>query len=434
MNFKEIQEIKELLSDFSTLFFCFIELGGEFISDEKTETAYIKLENGVFTLGYNPKYFKNLTLYQKTFIVAHECSHYLYGHLDIMKKINPRFPRLFNVAADIKNNENLIKLGFSKKLADPKEALCWSKPITNRKFDDSMSVIDYYNLLTSDKDSIKRSENFEIADDHEAAIESEGNGDDVHSGDNGENLSKFIEEIPEIYKNDVKEELKDFCKSQEPDMKGGGSGIGSGNLSGLFKKLNQKPKKPFESIIKKWGKNKVNKIKKKREYEKNEFWGKSELTALLGDSYTVPSEQRGMEAPNSNDHLNVLLFCDVSGSCGPYMKRFFNAAMNLPEEYFTVNLYAFDTMIIPVSFDEAKKSASINAGWGGTKFSPMIKAYESHEKVDAVWVFTDGMNFDCDFDKKYKSSVNESNWYWFIIGHHSSKNRFKNQFDFSKFY
>lgn len=144
---------------------------------------------------------------------------------------------------------------------------------------------------------------------------------------------------------------------------------------------------------------------------------------MIGDSLFLPSD---MDVDNWNFEkakLKVHFYLDTSGSCWHLKDRFFSIASSLPKHRFEVQLFCFDTVVVPTDLEGRK----IHGG-GGTSFV-VLEQYIQHliakskieggKKVaypDAVWVLTDGYGDQVKVEKP-------ENWYWFIDS--PDKNSFK---------
>lgn len=193
------------------------------------------------------------------------------------------------------------------------------------------------------------------------------------------------------------------------DSNGDGSNPGghqAGSLAGRFtykaniKKV--KPKKKWESVIKKWSRK-----YKSKDANEEQWLRKARRYSNIGGNLMLPFDAE-MEA-RSETRITVRFYQDTSGSCAKFRDRFFHAAKSLPKDRFNVELYCFDTQIYETSLEEGKLY-----GFGGTYFDILeehiqrqLKSGDIKKYPEAVFVITDGMG-----NKVFPEQPEK--WYWFL--------------------
>lgn len=346
--------------------------------DDKCPTACVAFDSDMKFLSWhiNPEFWISLpNMEARVFVLCHETYHVFFEHGRRMKNLNHK---IANIAEDIVINQMLVEHFFDKNVIDPENMFCWydnclahiEAPYeTNREFE-------YYYDLLYNNECIG---SYTLIGNH---------SDEGLSSDDINDISKSI--------NDAGIPMNDL-----PSYKGG-SLVGS-----LVKQMSDeyvKPKRKWESVIKKWCANKL-----KQTVKDLQHWvGKDRRMALLDNKLMIPSTMEHEDKLEVKDKIGVWFYLDTSGSCMNLSKRFFRAAKSLPEDKFDVRLFCFDTRV----YETTLKSGKLY-GFGGTSFSILEDKISHCIKVqnikypDAVFVITDGAG-------DYVNPKHPDRWYWFL--------------------
>ena len=416
LSFEEFNEIaKNLMAHHGIFYKLWDIVKPSFTNSKKYPTACVVFnkQNDCVDFVINKKFWLKLNQEQKNFIICHECLHVILEHGKRASSINARLnPEIVNACLDIPINEMLTKyFGFNRKNVDPKNKFCWANTVFKKeKLPDDQSYEFYFNKLK---------ENSEVEQVSMCGMGSGegGEGLETNSHDYLESFdSSFNEKIEEIVNelsDEEKESLKDISdrmkrndKSDSSKNNGKIAGNNTGGLSKIVGKIKVKPKKKWETVIKKWS------LKFSRSERDESHWlAKSRRNSLINSSFFIPSEIENDIKRAENQKIDVWMLLDTSGSCYNLADRFWKASKSLPKEKFNVRFHCFDTTVYPLN-DKDIKTGKLY-GFGGTSFS-CIEAYikntikkENKKYPAAVFVITDG------FGDAVKPE-NPKKWYWFL--------------------
>jgi predicted metal-dependent peptidase len=402
---EEWYEISNALEPHHAVFYKLWQMGKP-IFDERIPTACVQFDKeGQFVVfRFNPKFWQELDLQNRLFVICHEALHIVLNHgvRAIDAKINAQAA---NVAMDVVVNHTLVeKFGFDRKNIDNQENYCWVDtvfkdreplPETDEAFEH------YYNLF-------------------EKTYGDGGMGDgeagspqtvDDHSGmgQNGDDWGDVIDKLNEGLSDEEKETLKDTVKKhfQKPSDKSsedspagtdtGGQWVFAGGPKAV-------KKQKWETIIRNWA------AKSMKESDRDvEQWARlNRRLTMLPREMILPSEMEVDDFYDEKNKIDVWFFLDTSGSCWNLKDRFFTAAESLPEKRFNLRLFCFDTTVAETTLASRKIY-----GGGGTSFwiiEDHIQKVMKNEKAQypkAVFIITDGHgdNVKPQFAK---------NWHWFL--------------------
>jgi len=386
-------EISHSLESFHAVFYRIWQMGKPILSDEVL-TACVKFdENGEFFLFYfNPNFWKELELKNKLFVICHEALHVILNHGKRSLGIN-KSNSAANICMDVVVNHMLVRsFGFVKSDLKNWQDYCWLETVFPAcNFSDEESFEFYYNQFKSIyRDGLPGSSENECktVDDHQE-IESDYN-EAIESLDN----SLSFEE-----KETIRNVIEKFGDDSNFVDTIAGAGVGGWSF---IDKINVKPKKKWESVIKNWMKNRL-------KYDEKEFEQWTKLNRRLNclcSNLLLPSNVDFLDFHTIKEKISVWFFMDTSGSCFYFANRFLKAAASIPKKRFDVRVFCFDTSVAEISLEDPKFY-----GGGGTCFhileDKILKDHKDRLYPDAVFVLTDG----------YGSRVNPrfpQRWHWFL--------------------
>lgn len=402
------------------VFYKFWQMGRPSL-DPNCETCQVNFdpENGQFVdFIFNPGLWKNTTLKEKEFLICHECLHLILEHGKRLIGSKKDISIEDNWAADIVVNHMLTKsFGFDRKEISFADKLCWTDTVFKNICKEDIQSYSYTDkdgknvVITSQtKIQIPPSDYsyefyYNLIKQILKQLSFNGATADNHSGFTGKTLSKdIISRICDGLSNEEKQELYDKIKDQLPakDKNSNQRGTGAGNHWLIVSIEKIKKKKKWETVIKKWAMSKTKIIN--RDIEQ---WARlNRRFSIMSTDFFIPSE---MEEDSSDvDKLDVYFYLDTSGSCQHLAKRFFTAALSLPNDRFNISLWCFDTQIYAVDPKEKKLQ-----GFGGTSFDIIEEHIQEKiakkilKKYPTVFIITDGDG------NKVKPQRPEL-WYWFL--------------------
>lgn len=398
---------------------------GRPVSDENIPTAAVTFdrEGNFFGFHFNPKFWESLDDYNRKFVICHEALHLILYH---GKRLKGKIPEIGNVAADVVINESLVKnFGFDRTQIKNADNFCWYDTVfKNQTVDQERSMEYYYNEL------MKNVQQISMANGGAGQPQSGSGGEkgkcktvDMHgefeSGDamgdvSDETQKKIDEKIAEACEGLSHGELQDLKKAiesklDEPTKQSLQAGSGAGGLVKVMKTTNVKPKRKWETVIKRWMRKYMY-----NSYKDKEQWARTNrrftnIQSLSGGKIFLPTEMEIEANADEMRRIDVMFFLDTSGSCAHLADRFWKAAQSLPVDRFNIRLFCFDTQVYETSLKTGKLY-----GFGGTSFRIIedyiqsdMKNRNTEQYPDAVFLITDG----------YGDPVNPlkpKQWYWFL--------------------
>lgn len=376
----DVMRTSRLLENHDVIFHQFWELGNPiFTEDIPTACVSFDKKGECIDFLFNPSFWKNLSEYQRAFIIAHECLHVFLNHG--ARSMEEKDKVLNNVALDLAVNHSLINnFGFEReKLGELSESLCFIDNIFGKE--SKMSDEENYEFYMRElKKNPEKADKFKSIDSHEF----------LGSFSDSEKIKKAIEKA--IKSNKINpEELKKFL-NRNKDSKNKQPGDQEWINEIICSKRLVKQTKSWLRVVKKL-------VHKHCNITFQERWGmydhrRNSFSELL------PSEK--MILDESKEKIKVAMFLDSSGSCYHLAETFFRASESIPRETFDVELYSFDTRVNKIGKDRKIK------GGGGTSFSCISKYIDSMgKKPELVFVITDG------YGGKLKCT-NPNKWAWFL--------------------
>lgn len=428
LSFEEHREISINIIKYHGVFYKFWDLvRPSFTNSKKYSTACVifNKENECVDFIINKKFWNKLSQEQKDFIVCHECLHVLLEHgkraCSTIVKLNPQ---MVNACLDIPINEMLVKyFGFNRKNIDPKSKYCWTDTVFKKqKLPNDQSYEFYFNKFKNDQDTSKISMcGMGSGDSGEGELESNSHSDleSFNEKTAEDKIGQLMDSLSEEEKaslQDIAERMDRNAQNEEPNQEKRGkiAGKTSGSLTKLIGKIKPKPKKKWETVIRKWS-------QKFSKAEKDDLhWlVKSRRNSLINTNFFVASDIEQEIKKNNNEKIDVWMFLDTSGSCTDLAPRFWKAAKSLPTEKFNIHYHCFDTQVFKLNDKDVEKGKLY--GFGGTSFialenfiqKTIKKEGKKYSNIGAVFVITDGAG-------DYIKPENPKKWYWFLSENYTS--------------
>jgi len=374
-------EITRKIGQFHEVFYTLWSLGIPTL-DSTIETAEVQFyQPNVVNFRFNPDFWNNLSVYQRIFVIAHECLHVILNHGNRGK--DGKYQNLVNIAMDISVNHMLVEnFGFDRKevAKDELKNICFVDTV----FKDAEDLVD-----------IPENETFEwyysrLIDEQEGGNSNDDkNSLDDHSGLTGSS------DIPQSFL----DELKDKISPEALESLNTAAGSDPGSKWMVLSVELVIKKKKWETIIKKWS------MKYMREdFKAEEQWAiLNRRFQFISDNLMIPSEFEIEETEQEKNKIPVFFFLDTSGSCHGFAERFWKAAKSLPEDKFDIRLFCFDTKVYETSLSSGKLY-----GFGGTMFNIIEQRIQQEKKYpEAVFLITDGIGSSV-------HPVYPDRWHWFL--------------------
>lgn len=382
---------------------------------------------------FNPLFWQKCTHYERLFVICHETLHVILNHGVRHKDSKDR--QSCNIALDIVVNHMLTRcFGFDRTRISNWEKLCWvdtvfkrpdgkiktdknGKPIADDDcFEYYLNMLDKHGMPECGKgkqgegqpcqgkagkgsgqgDDEGEGEGLQTLDDHE-----------IMSGDNNawdEVIDRLDEGLSDVEKATIKNEIDKHFQTT-PSQR---AGTETGGMWHVAQVAKVKRKQKWETVIKKW----VQKRLRTTDDDQEQWSRLNRRLVFLPKNMFLPSNMEIEEEIKDKNKINVRFYLDTSGSCWHLKDRFFAAAMSIPTDRFNVELFCFDTTVVPTDI-VAKKMY----GGGGTSFSIIEQDIQrsmqgkdgTGKYPDAVFLMTDG------YGNNVKPQMPER-WYWFIDG------------------
>ena len=343
-------------------------------------------------LYFNTQFFNAMTNKEIEFVIAHEILHMVFDHL---RRREDRNPMLYNIAADYKVNNLLVrdKIGNKPKIVDCFQDFKYdsdtSEEIYDKLFEDAKKAgKELQDLLDElDKDG-------EMLDEH---LDMEGDGEDGDKKE-GKGRPKYSKEELAKIRDEIKEAMISSAQSA-------GAGNVPGEISRMIKELTE-PKMNWREIL------------------------RQQIQSTIRNDYTFARPSRkgwhtGAVLPGMNfmDTIDVAIGLDMSGSIGDdQAKDFLGEIKGIMDEFkqYNIKLWCFDTKV----YNEQDFSADGGTdlmdydimGGGGTDFDANWQYMKANDIQPKKFImFTDGYPFGSWGDDTYCDTI-------FIIHGHHDKN------------
>ena len=336
---------------------------------------------------FNEEFWSNCSFNKKLFVICHEMLHIILNHGK--RATNKSISKYaINSCLDVVVNHMLIsKFGFVRSEIEDSDNYCWVDTIFKDKnpLPATNECFEYYLTLFKQQ---------------------------YGDGGIGEDFSfspKTVDDHSELFKDynqidlDDEEKASLYDKIKKHIDKNQMPGFLSGNWMSV-KPQKYRPKKKWETVIKKWTIGKF----KNESIEKEQWARKNRRISTLENELMMPSEVEVEDLKLVKSKIKLWFFLDASGSCIDLKDRFFSAAISLPKDKFDINLFTFDTKVMDVNIEKRRIY-----GGGGTSFKILEEKIQNNIKFkkekypNAVFVITDG----------YGDTINPEkpqNWHWFL--------------------
>ena len=389
----EYFDISRALEQYHALFYKFWEMGKP-IFDKSMGTCGVRFnEKGRFVeFVFNPDFWDRLSQPERIFILCHECLHLLLNHGERARGIfMAASQQICNIAMDVAVNHMLVNsFGFVRADLPVAKEGCWVDTVfpknPNMPTDESFEY--YYNRLINQMAcSIKKQ------------LGGCGSPMDDHTQLEKCDVAEIVDALQNALSDEEKQSLtqKIDLRKEQKQSRAGTTPLG---------KIMEVPNVPvqkksvWKSIVRKH-------TKKWYADNQSEQWARvNRRFAAIESEFILPSEHEVEEF--ENNRVETWVFLDASGSCQSLKGKFFNMAKSLPEDYFHVRVFSFDTMVHELDLKKAHV-----VGGGGTSFTTIEKKIqelvrtEKRKYPQAVFVITDG-------DGDTVHPQHPDRWYWFL--------------------
>lgn len=407
---------------------------GKPVFTPQIDTAAVAFNKGgdFVQFVFNPKFWHKCTPYERLFVICHEALHVILNHGVRMKDTKDR--QACNIALDVVVNHMLVRcFGFDRTRISNWQKLCWvdtvfarpdgkiktdkGKPIADDDcFEYYLNMLDKYGMPKCGKGKQGEGQPCQgMKGEGQGQGDEEGDGEglqtlDDHDVTGGENnawdevIDRLDEGLADAEKETIKPEIDKHFQTT-PSQR---AGTETGGMWHVAQVTKVKRKQKWETVIKRWVRKKMRSTD-----DDQEQWARlNRRMAFLPKDMFLPSNMEIEEEVKDKHKINVRFYLDTSGSCWHLKDRFFTAAMSIPPDRFNVELFCFDTTVVPTDIVGKKMY-----GGGGTSFSIIeadiqraIHGKDGDGKYpDAVFVMTDG------YGNRVTPQMPER-WYWFLDG------------------
>ena len=347
-------------------------------------------------LYYNTQFFNAMDNKEIEFVIAHEILHCVFDHLG---RRGSRNPMLYNIAADYKVNNTLVRdnIGTKPKIVDCYQDFKYEKHTSEEIYDELFETAkqngeDFLEQLGEMLD-----EHLDMDGDGEG--NSDGDGEDKDS--NGHNVSKSK---PKYSKDEIKKIKDEVKEAMINAAQSAGAGNTPAEVARMISELTE-PKMNWREIL------------------------RQQIQSTIKSDYTFMRPNRkgqmsGAILPGMNfqDTIDLCICLDMSGSIGNVQaKDFLSEVKGIMDEYqdYKITLWCFDTKVYneqEFNGDGADDLLDYEImGGGGTDFDVNWTYMKEHNIQPKKFImFTDGMPWDSWGDPDYCETV-------FIIHSHYDK-------------
>jgi len=354
-------------------------------------------------LYYNTQFFNAMNNKEIEFVIAHEILHMVFDHLE---RRGDRHPMLYNIAADYKVNNTLVRDRIGEK---PSIVDCYQ----DFKYEEWTSEQIYDELFKEAKERGKELQELleelekegEMLDEHLDPEEGEGSAD----GDAGEekdgNGNSVSKKKPKYSKDEIKKIKDEIKEAMISSAQSAGAGNVPAGVERMIKELTE-PKMNWREII------------------------RQQIQSIIKSDYTFMRPSRkswhtGAVLPGMNfdESIDVAIGLDMSGSIGnEQAKDFLGEVKGIMEEYkdYRIKIWCFDTAVYnedDFSADDGRDLLDYEIkGGGGTDFMCNWEYMKANDIVPKKFImFTDGYAWDSWGDPDYCDTL-------FVIHSNRDKN------------
>jgi predicted metal-dependent peptidase len=362
-------------------------------ADDWLPTAAVDGRN----LYYNTQFFNAMSNKEIEFVVAHEILHMVFDHLG---RREDRHPMLYNIAADYKVNNLLVRDRIGEK---PRIVDCFQ----DFQYDADTSEEIYDKLFEQAKQDMEdfleqMEQEGEMLDEH--LDDGDGNGEEGEEGKdkNGNGVSKKRPKYSKEEMKQIKDEIKEGMMSA---AQAAGAGNTPGEIQRMIKELTE-PKMNWREILQQQIQSTI----------KNDFTFQRPNRKGWSTGAILPGQ-------NFDETIDIAVALDMSGSIGDAQARdFLGEIKGIMDQYtdYNIKVWCFDTKI----YNEQDFSADGGEdlldyeimGGGGTDFMANWEYMKETGYVPKKFImFTDGYAWDSWGDEDYCDTV-------FLIHSHHDKN------------
>ena len=351
-------------------------------ADDWCPTAAVDGKN----LYYNTQFFNRMNNKEIEFVIAHEILHCVFDHLT---RREDRDPRIFNIAADYKVNNTLVRDGIGEK---PSFIDCFQ----DFKYEDYTSE-EIYDEIFQKYDEQELEALGELLDEHVDWGNSEGEGNQSKDGKEGKdkNGNTVSKKKPTYSKEDLRK-IRDQIKE---NMISAAQSAGAGNVPAgverLIKELTE-PKMNWRELL------------------------RQQIQSTIRNDYTFSRPSRkgwhtGAVLPGMNfdQTIDIALALDMSGSIGDRQAGdMISEVKGIMEEYkdYRIKIWCFDTEVYnedDFSADDGRDITEYEIkGGGGTDFMANWKYMKENDILPKKLImFTDGYAWGSWGDEDYCDTI-----------------------------
>ena len=363
-------------------------------ADDWLPTAAVDGRN----LYYNTQFFNAMNNKEIEFVVAHEILHMVFDHLD---RREDRHPMLYNIAADYKVNNLLVRdrIGAKPSIVD-----CFQ----DFKYDADTSEEIYDKLFEKAKQDMEdfleqMEQEGEMLDEH---LDSEGDGDGEDGEEGKDKNGNGVSKKPAKYSKEEMKKIKDEIKEgMMTAAQAAGAGNTPGEIQRIIRELTE-PKMNWREIL------------------------QQQIQSTIKNDFTFQRPSRkgwhtGAILPGQNfdETIDIAVALDMSGSIGNAQAAdFLGEIKGIMDQYkdYNIKIWCFDTKVYNEQDFSADGGDDLTdyeiMGGGGTDFmANWIYMRENDIQPKKFIMFTDGYAWDSWGEEDWCDTV-------FLIHSHHDKN------------
>ena len=362
-------------------------------ADDWLPTAAVDGRN----LYYNTQFFNAMNNKEIEFVVAHEILHMVFDHLG---RRDDRNPMLYNIAADYKVNNLLVRDRIGEK---PKIVDCFQ----DFQYDADTSEEIYDKLFEKAKQNM---EDFleqlagegEMLDEHLDDGESDGESGEEEKDANGNNVSKKRPKFSKEEMAKIKDEIKEGMMTA---AQAAGAGNTPGEITRMIQELTE-PKMNWREIL------------------------QQQIQSTIKNDFTFSRPNRkgwhtGAILPGQDfdETIDISVGIDMSGSIGNSQATdFLSEVQGIMDQYqdYNIKVWCFDTKVYNEQDFTSDNGEVLQdyeiVGGGGTDFMANWTYMKENDIQPKKFImFTDGYAWDSWGEEDYCDTI-------FLIHSHHDKN------------
>lgn len=392
------------------------------IFSDKIPTAAVVFDKDRRLINFviNKEFWDKQDLISKSFILSHEAMHLILNHGPRSLSLSQDKMKIANIAMDLVVNHTLVNhFKFNRDTILNQEQYCWVDTIFDTYVSDSLTFEEYFMMLSKTDVTNSSSDSSENNPSHDAFRElAEALGSSELANDLvREALRDFTESLGDLSKEEL-DSMEDAVNKHHSNVSFGSGVVGEPPIPSSIKRIltfkNIKPKKKWESIIKKWQDYTL------AEHEVSQWVTEDRRFTSINSDAEVLLPQNGIGEHKDYEKISVMFFLDTSGSCYHLANRFFAAALSLDPKRFNVRLFGRCTQVKEIFIPKGGSYKDIHIESGGSDDFRCIERFIQSELASkkikhyphAVFHITDGGDCSGELVKPEKPK----NWYWFLTG------------------